>query len=76
MSPPQVGAKVGMKDTPHKPWEAVITDDAKAWVVNLACSNPKGFGYAAEAYDLINFGRCRSIRNPMKRDRAPIPLTL
>src|SRR5260221_5140100 len=41
---------VGMKDTPHKPREAVITDDAKAWVVNLACSKPKEFGYAAEVW--------------------------
>ena len=46
----QVGAKVGMKDTPHKPREAVITDDAKAWVVHLACSKPKEFGYAAELW--------------------------
>jgi len=46
----QIGVIVGMKDTPHKPWEAVITDDAKAWVVNLACSKPKEFGYAAELW--------------------------
>ena len=39
-----------MKDTPHKPREAVITDDAKAWVVNLACTKPKEFGYAAELW--------------------------
>src|SRR5438552_12810553 len=29
----QMGVKVGIVDTPHKPREAVITDDAKAWVV-------------------------------------------
>jgi transposase len=46
----QVGAKVGTKDTPHKPREAVITDDAKAWVVNLACRKPKELGYAAELW--------------------------
>ena len=46
----QVGVVVGMKDTPHKPREAVITDDAKAWVVNLACSKPKELGYAAELW--------------------------
>jgi transposase len=46
----QIGAKVGMKDTPHKPREAVITDDAKAWVVSLACSKPKQLGYAAELW--------------------------
>src|SRR5580700_3732380 len=43
----QIGAKAGMKDTSHKPREAVITDDAKAWVVHLACCKPKELGYAA-----------------------------
>lgn len=46
----QIGADVGIEDTPHKPREAVITDDAKAWVVHLACSKPKEFGYAAELW--------------------------
>ncbi len=46
----QMGAEVGIKDTPHKPREAVITDDAKAWVVNLACTKPKDLGYAAELW--------------------------
>src|ERR1700737_2263513 len=46
----QMGVKEGMKDTPHKPREAVITDDAKAWVVHLACSKPKDLGYAAELW--------------------------
>src|SRR6202795_4438371 len=46
----QIGANVGMKDSPHKPREAIITDDAKAWVVNLACCKPKEFGYAAELW--------------------------
>src|SRR5215469_8557834 len=46
----QIGANAGMEDTPHKPREAVITDDAKAWVVHLACSKPKEFGYAAELW--------------------------
>ena len=46
----QMGVEAGMKDTPHRPREAVITDDAKAWVVSLACSKPKEFGYAAELW--------------------------
>ncbi|MCX6930674.1 MAG: IS630 family transposase [Verrucomicrobia bacterium] len=46
----QMGLMAGMKDTPHKPREAVITDDAKAWVVHLACSKPKDLGYAAELW--------------------------
>lgn len=46
----QMGVKAGIKDTPHKPREAVITDDAKAWVVHIACSKPKDLGYAAELW--------------------------
>jgi hypothetical protein len=46
----QMGVVAGMKDTPHKPREAVITYDAKAWVVHLACSKPKDLGYAAELW--------------------------
>jgi len=46
----QIGAQAGMKDTPHKPREAVITDDAKAWVIHLACAKPKELGYAAELW--------------------------
>jgi hypothetical protein len=45
-----MGVEAGMKDTPHKPREAVITDDAKVWVVSLACSKPKDLGYAAELW--------------------------
>jgi transposase len=57
----QIGAKVGMKDTPHKPREAVITDDAKAWVVHLACSKPKELGYAAELW--TRSALARHVRN-------------
>lgn len=46
----RMGVMAGMKDTPHKPREAVITDDAKAWVVHVACSKPKDLGYAAELW--------------------------
>jgi transposase len=46
----QVGVRAGLKDTAHKPRQAVITDDAKAWVVHLACSKPKDLGYAAELW--------------------------
>jgi transposase len=45
-----MGAEAGIKDTAHKPREAVITDDAKAWVVHLACTKPKDLGYAAELW--------------------------
>jgi len=44
-----IGVSAGLKDTPHgsKP---VLTENAKAWVVHLACSKPKQWGYAAEVW--------------------------
>lgn len=44
------GPERGLKDLPHSPKQPVITEDAKAWVVNLACSKPKDHGYAAELW--------------------------
>ena len=46
------GPERGLKDLPHSPKEPVITEDAKAWVVNLACTKPKDHGYAAELWTL------------------------
>jgi transposase len=45
-----MGLTVGLKDTYHRPREPVITAADKAWVVHLACSQPKEFGYAAELW--------------------------
>ena len=46
----QMGAAVALKDAYHRPKEPVITEEAKAWVVHLACSKPKDLGYAAEVW--------------------------
>ena len=46
------GVQVGLKDTFHSPKEPEILADAKAWVVNLACTKPKDFGLAAELWTL------------------------
>jgi transposase len=45
-----VGSAAAMKDAYHRPKEPTITEDAKAWVVHLACSKPKDLGYAAEVW--------------------------
>jgi transposase len=45
-----VGPAAAMKDAYHRPKEPTITEDAKAWVVHLACSKPKDLGYAAEVW--------------------------
>lgn len=44
------GPERGLKDTPHSPKKPDITEEAKAWVVNLACTKPKEHGYAAEVW--------------------------
>ena len=46
----RVGLMAGLKDTYHRPREPVITEAAKSWVVHLACSKPKEYGYAAELW--------------------------
>ena len=45
-----VGSVAAMKDAYHRPKEPTITEDAKAWVVHLACSKPKDLGYAAQVW--------------------------
>src|ERR1700689_4446046 len=44
------GPMAALKDNYHRPKEPVIGDDAKAWVVHLACRKPKDLGYAAEVW--------------------------
>lgn len=44
------GIGVGLKDKYHRPTEPVITESAKTWVINLACTKPKDHGYAAEMW--------------------------
>jgi transposase len=44
------GPMAALKDNFHRPRDPVIGDDAKAWVVHLACSKPKDLGYAAEIW--------------------------
>ena len=45
-----VGPMAALKDSYHRPKEPAIGDNAKAWVVHLACSKPKDLGYAAEVW--------------------------
>ncbi len=45
-----MGCKNVLKDKYYSPKVRVITDAAKAWVVNLACTKPKNHGYATEIW--------------------------
>jgi len=44
-----MGVAAGLEDTPHGS-PPILTEQAKAWVVHLACSKPKELGYAAEVW--------------------------
>lgn len=45
-----MGIEEGLKDKYHRPKQPVITEEAKAWVISLACQKPKDLGYAAEVW--------------------------
>jgi len=51
------GIEMGIKDQYHRPKAPVITDEAKVWVVNLACTKPKDHGYAAEIWTLSKLAK-------------------
>lgn len=46
------GVQMGLKDKYHRPHEAEISDEAKAWVVSIACTKPKDHGLAAELWSI------------------------
>jgi len=46
------GVQMGLKDKYHRPHEAEISDEAKAWVVGIACTKPKDHGLAAELWSI------------------------
>ncbi len=47
------GAEAGLKDAYHRPRKPEITEEAKAWVVNIACTKPKDHGLAAELWTIL-----------------------
>ena len=44
------GALAALDDLPRRGRPPEITDDAKTWVLSLACESPTKFGYAAETW--------------------------
>jgi transposase len=47
-----MGIERALEDMPHARRPAQIQPEDKAWVIHLACSKPKDFGYAAELWTL------------------------
>lgn len=46
------GVQMGLKDTYHRPREPEISNEARAWVVSIACTKPKDNGLAAELWTI------------------------
>lgn len=46
------GVQMGLKDKYHRPHEPEISDEARAWVVSIACTKPKDHGLAAELWSI------------------------
>ena len=46
-----MGPEAALKDAYHRPREPRISEEAKAWVVHLACSQPKQLGLRRRAVD-------------------------
>ncbi|MGH7148848.1 MAG: IS630 family transposase [Nitrospiraceae bacterium] len=51
------GVQMGLKDKYHRPHEPEITDEAKAWVVSVACTKPKDHGLAAELWSISGLAK-------------------
>ena len=45
-----MGVEAALQDAYHRPREPRISEEAKAWVVHVACGKPKQLGYAAELW--------------------------
>jgi transposase len=46
----ELGVRVALRDLPGRGRRRSITDEDKAWVVDLACQKPKNLGYAQELW--------------------------
>ena len=51
------GLKAAMEDSKGRGRRIEITDDAKAWVINIACQKPSAFGLPAELWYPLSLTR-------------------
>jgi transposase len=51
------GIQMGLKDKYHRPHEPEISNEAKAWVVSIACTKPKDHELAAELWSISALAR-------------------
>ena len=46
------GVENALFDAPGRGRNAEITDEEKAWIINIACQKPKDLGYSAETWTI------------------------
>ena len=51
------GVPMGLRDAYHRPHEPEISDEARAWVVSIACTKPRDHGLAAELWSISGLAR-------------------
>jgi transposase len=51
------GVQAGLKDAYHRPHEPEISDEARAWVVSIACTKPTEHELAAELWSISGLAR-------------------
>ena len=51
------GVQAGLRDAYHRPHEPEISDEARAWVVSIACTKPAEHGLAAELWSISGLAR-------------------
>lgn len=56
------GVQMGLKDKYHRPHGPEISDEARAWVVSIACTKPKDHGLAAELWSIAALAKFVSER--------------
>lgn len=59
------GVENALFDTPGRGRNAEITDEKKAWIINMACQKPKDLGYSAETVILTLIAKCIMSNNKM-----------
>lgn len=58
------GVDAGLKDYFHRPFDPIIDDAAKTWVINLACIKPKDLGLAAELWTYSELAKYTCVHAP------------
>ena len=52
------GSENAIYDTPGRGRNPEITDDERAWIINMACQKPKEYGFAAETWTYTLLTSC------------------